>query len=406
MNLYYRQPNYFGEFRCIGSGCPDNCCYNWRIDWKKEEIDKLKTAKNCSPELRELIEKAFAPNEDENLEGWYQVAFNEQRRCPLVTADGLCRIQKELGVEYMSNTCMIYPRTYFAAEPVIYRSCYSSCREIMRHLINDEKSMELINVGVRHKETVNAQQYTEENIAAHPVLKYRGELLEFFYEIIADKKHDVETNIILGALAAQALTKLVDKGDADKIPETLKQLRSQMHNGAQLRSIENIKPNYYLRFGVIGKILSQITEYSMISTLNDQTGIPNIDLYDTAAERLNEIFKDRPFYLRNIALNLLIELGIPLHFAKKTIFENYSLFAVVIACIKLNMIALAVTGRGEVNMNLYGRPLHYDGEDKFVGLTAIICRSLCQSPEKQEAVLKLLEEHKFTSPAYIALLVK
>jgi len=404
MNLYFRQPNYFGEFRCIGSACQDNCCRDWRIDWKKDEIDKLKTAENLSPELKDLIEKAFVKSDI--ADGLYLISLNEKKSCPFQTEEGLCRIQRELGVEYMSNTCMVYPRKYFAAEPVIYRSCYSSCREIMRRLINDEKSMELINVGVRHKETVSAQQYTEESIAAHPVLKYRGELLEFFYEIIADKRHDVETNIILGALAAQALTKLLDKGDADKIPETLKQLKSQMHNGAQLRSIENIKPNYHLRFGVIGKILGGITGYSMISTLNDQTGIPNIDLYDKASERLNEIFKDRPFYLRNIALNVLIDLCIPLTFITKTILENYSLFAVVFACIKLNMIALAITGRGEVNLDLFGTKLHYDGEDKFVGLTAMICRSLCQSPEKQKAVLNLLEEHKFTSPAYIALLVK
>ncbi len=402
--MYYRQPNYFGEFRCIGSDCPDNCCRDWRIDWKKEEVDKLKTAENCSPELKEIIEKSFASNEA--LDGLYQVALNEKRSCPLLTEEGLCRIQKELGVEYMSRTCMVYPRTYFAVEPVVYRSCYSSCREVMRHLINDEKSMELINVPIKQIETVGARQFNDKALAQYPEFKYHKELFEFFYEIIADKRHDVETNIILGALAAQALTKLVGKGDADKIPETLKQLKSQMHNGAQLRSIENIKPNYHLRFGFIGKILGGITGYSMISALNDKTGIPNIDLYDTAAERLNEIFKDRPFYLRNIALNIMIEFCVPFKFANKTIFENYSLFAVVIACIKLNMIALALTGRGEVNLNLFGNPLHYDGEDKFVGLTAIICRSLCQRPEKQEAVLKLLEEHKFTSPAYIALLVK
>lgn len=403
MNMYYRQPRYFGEFRCIGSGCPDNCCRDWRIDWKKEEIDKLKTAENCSPELREIIEKAFVPNETNEL---YRIDLNEKKSCPFLTGEGLCYIQRELGVEYMSHTCTIYPRKYFAANPAFYRSCFSSCREIMRRLINDEKSAELINIPVKKPETVTAELYTPEGIAANPELKYYGELLEFFYEIIADKRHDVETNIILGALAAQALTKLVGKGDADKIPETLKQLKAQMHNAAQLKSIENIKPNYHLRFGFVGKILGGMVGYSMISTLNDQTGTPNIDLYNKASERLNEIFKDRPFYLRNIALNLLLELHIPFIFLKKTIFENYSLFAVIFACIKLNMIALAVTGTGEINLDLFGNKIHYDGEDKFVGLTAMICRSLCQSEEKQKALLKVLEEFKFTSPAYIALLVK
>ncbi len=402
--MYYRQPEYFGDFHCIGSDCRDNCCRDWRIDWEKKEIDKLKTAEDLSPELKELVEKSFSPEKD--MDGIYKITLNESRSCPFLTEEGLCRIQRELGAEYMSRTCMVYPRKYYAAESAVYRSCYSSCREIVRRLLNDEKAMELVNAGVRKREVVGTRVFTEESLAAHPELKYRGELFEFFYEVIGGKKLDIETSIILGALAAQALTKLVDKGDADKIPETLKQLKAQMHNAANLRSIENIKPNYHLRFGFIGKVLSGITGYSMINALNDRTGTPNIDLYDAAAERLGEIFKDRPFYLRNIALNLLLELSVPFNITEKTIFENYSLFALVFACVKLNMTALAITGKGEVELNLFGTPLHYDGEDKFVGLTAMVCRSLCQSPDKQKALLKLLADFKFTTPAYIALLVK
>ncbi len=407
MNTYYRQPNYFGDFHCIGTSCPDNCCYGWRIDWEKEEVDKLKTAEGCSPELREIIGKTFVPNEGEDREGWYQVAFDEHRRCPLLTADGLCRIQRELGVDYMSQTCMNYPRKYILVEPTAYSVCQSSCREVMRHLINDEKAMDLTNILIKQVKTVsNVVADMPEDIAAHPELKYRAELLEFFYEIIADKRHAVETNIILGALAAQALTKLVDKGDVDKIPETLKSLKSQMHNAAQLKAIDNIKPNYTLRFEFIGLLLQRIVGFSMISLLNDQTGTPNIDYYNIASENLNEIFKDRPFYLCNIALNLLFEFAVPFNFKDSTIFENYSLFAVAFACLKLNMIALALTGKGEINLNLYGNKIHYDGEDKFIGLTSVICRGLCQNPTKQKTYLDLLKKFKFTSPAYIALLVK
>ncbi len=404
MSIYYRQPRYFGDFHCIGNACKDNCCWGWRIDWKKEEIDKLKTSENCSPELKELIDKSFVTNEAR--EGMYRVEFDEKGKCPLLTENGLCRIQMELGVEYMSKTCMIYPRKYILAGSFLYRICGLSCREVMRHLLNDEKSMDLINVPIKPNETLRVKVDSQEDLAEHPELTYRGELLEFFYEIIADKKHDVETNIILGALAAQTLTKLVDMGDADKIPEVLKSLKAQTHNGANLKMIENIKPNYHLRFGFIGKTLNELVNFSMISTLNDTSGTPNIVFYNAASEHLNEIFKEHPFYLRNIALNLLLEFAVPLKFKDKTIFENYSLFAVTFACIKLNMIALAMNGTGEVNANLYGNKFHYNGEDKFYGLTSIICRTLCHNPDRQKALLKLLEDYKFTSPAYLALLVK
>lgn len=404
MNIYYRQPRYYGDFHCIGNACKDNCCWGWRIDWKKEEIDKLKTAENCSSELKELIDKSFVPHEAQ--EGMYRIKFYEQEKCPFLDVDGLCRIQKELGVEYMSKTCTIYPRKYFFTGSVIYRMCVVSCREIMQYLVNDEKSMDLINVRPKQSGTLQVKVDSQKDLAEHPALKYRAELFEFFYEMIADKKHDVETNIILGALAAQSLTKLVDMGDADRIPETLKSLKAQTHNGAHLKTIENIKPNYHLRFGFIGKILQAVVSFSMIGTLNDPSGTPNIIYYNAASERLNEIFKERPFYLRNIALNLLLEFSVPFNFKERTIFENYSLFAVTFACIKLNMIATALNGDGEVNANLYDNKFHFDGEDKFYGLTSIICRSLCHNPERQKFLLKLLEDHKFTSPAYLALLVK
>lgn len=404
--MYLRQPRYFGDYHCIGNACPDNCCYGWRIDWTKEEVDKLKTAENLSAEFRELIEKMFVPNEA--LEGSYRIKFNEKGKCPLLTEDRLCRIQRELGVEYMSETCMIYPRYYFLSNDIVYCHCYSSCHEIMRRLINDEKAMDLINVQIKQSDTLRgAITDSQEMLTAHPELKYRGELSEFFYDIIADKKHDVETNIILGALAAQALTKLVDMGEIDKIPETIKSLKAQMHNGAQLKAIENIKPNYHLRFGFIRKLLTEKVGYSAVETLSDQTGTPNVMLYNTGNDHLKKIFKDRPFFLRNIALNLLFEYLVPFRFMDKTFFENYSLFAAAYACIKLNMISIAINGKdGKLDVKMNGNKLHFEGDERFINLTSRICRYLCQNAEKQKAILDLLKENKFTSPAYLALLVK
>ncbi len=404
--MYYRQPRYYNDFHCIGNACVDNCCYGWRIDWKKSEIDKLKTAENISAEFMELIEKSFVPIE--NHKEAYRIEFNEKGKCPFLTNDSLCRIQRELGVEYMSDTCMIYPRKRIVTDKVVYCFCYSSCREIMWYLMNDEKSMDLINVPVKHSEILHGViKDSSERLTIHPELKFREELFEFFYDTIADKKHDVETNIILGALAAQALTKLVEIGESDKIPETIKSFKAQMHNGAQLKIIENIKPNYHLRFGFIGKILKEIVGYSMVGLLNDKSGTPNINYYNIASEHLNEIFSDRPFFLRNIALNLLFEFIVPFSFTDKKIFENYSLFAVAYACLKLNMISIAINGKdGKYNINMDGNRFHYEGDDRFINLTSRICRPICQNYEKQKVILKLLEENKFTSPAYLALLVK
>lgn len=403
--MYYRQPRYFGDFHCIGNACPDNCCYGWRIDWTAEEVNKLKNAENISPELKELVEKSFKENTD--LEGQYQIKFDENGRCSFLAEDGLCRIQRELGVEYMSETCMVYPRKYIVVGDSVNSFCNMSCREVVTRLINDEKAMDLVNLPVKEEKTLrkNVSFDTPEKLALYPERKYRKELMTFFYDILSDKRHDVETNIVLGALAAQSLTKLVDNREIDRIPEALKSLKAQMHNAAQLKMIENIKPNYHLRFGMVGHLMKTMVGFSVVNALNDETGTPNIDYYNTAYTKLNEIFKDRPFYLRNIALNLLFELDVPFKYSDSTIFENYSLFVVSYACIKLNMISIAGSD-DELSISVQNQVFHYKGDERFVGLTAIFCRAICQSDIKGELLLAYLRELKITSPAYLALLVK
>lgn len=401
--MYYRQPRYFGNFHCTGPECKDNCCYGWSIAWKASEVEKLKSA-DMSPELRKLVEKSFVPHK--SLEDIYEIKFDERGKCPLVTNDGWCKIQRELGVEYMSNTCMVYPRKYLLANSVVvYSSCCSSCREVMSALMNDERAMDLVNVPIKQRGSLYGTHDKEADLAAHPELKYRVELFDFFYELISDKRNDVETNIILGALAAQSLTKLVENRQYDRIPEALKSFKKQMH-GAALRSVENIKPNYNVRFGLVDKLLLNVVECSFVQFLNDSTGAPNLDYYNAACKRFKEAFKDRPFFLRNLALNLLFEFEIPFKSKDNTIFENYSLFTTAYACIKLNLIAIAFNSDSQITVENEGQSFTYDTEDRFAGLTSIICRSLCQDSPRQKRVLKFLQSNGLTTPAYLALLVK
>lgn len=73
--MYYRQPRYFGDFKCVGGTCTNSCCIGWRIDWAKDEIDKVTSAPECSEELRELVNKSFT--KPDGMEK-YVVALGEE----------------------------------------------------------------------------------------------------------------------------------------------------------------------------------------------------------------------------------------------------------------------------------------------------------------------------------------
>lgn len=403
--MYYRQPRYYNTFHCIGSDCADNCCFGWTIDWRKEEVEKLKNAPNISAEFREFVDNAFVWSGIGLHE--YIVKFDEHKRCLCLTEEGLCRIQKELGAEYLSYICMHYPRIERPTPGVVYRHMNLSCREIIKRLYDKENACDLINVGGGDEFGCRIGHFTNETLQKRPEFAHYGAIFEFFYELISDKRLSVETAITFGALAAQKLTELAANKQYDRIPEALKAFRKQFHDPAQISTIENIKPNYYLKLGFMSELMEKvICVGGTTALLHDSTGTLNIDLYNEGEKKLQEALKGHEFFLRNLALGLLFEFDTPFYLKENTMFENYSLFAVAYGLLKLNLIATCLTDDGIIEYSMYGQKYVYTGEDKIIGITAIICRHICQDSSKEKLVTELLRTFKFTTPAYLALLVK
>lgn len=400
--MFVRQPRYFKDFHCIGSECVDNCCHGWRIDWTNEEVDKLKEAENASPELKELIERSFIPGENGKL----KIKFDDKDNCPFQTSDRLCRIQKELGAEYLSSTCTYYPRIGIIGKTALYRYCFFTCEAVMRILINDDRAMNLVNVDTREKSITLAAKNTMISKPKQPELQYFEEVFEFFYEIIADKKRDVEDSLVLGTLAAQALSKLSEKNKCEQIPEAIKLLKSQMHNGEQLKSIANIEPNYNVKLGILGQLLKLICKNNRRDdptfALIDSEGKYNINLYAEGELALKNHFMERPFAMRNIALNLLFELFTPFGNEDYSIFENYAVYVTTFALLKLNSIAIARIQNKDSQQKNSEEII----ENAIINSASTISRSLCQNINTDKVIMAALSANGMVTPGFLALLVK
>lgn len=204
-------------------------------------------------------------------------------------------------------------------------------------------------------------------------------------------------------MAAQSLTKLVGNKEYDRIPEALKAFRKQFHNPEALRKIAGIKPNYTAKFGLLSVALSKIMPQNFLISLLDNTKTLNIDLYLMGERSLLETYKDSPFFSRNIALNLLLELAIPFKLENKTIFENYSIFVTAYAMFKLNAVATAaLISRAENS----GTNVEYEPDWYLTKTAANISRRICHNDNNLQTILDLLKEFKMNTPAYLALLVK
>ncbi len=392
MNKYFKQPSYFSSFSCMGGKCPVNCCYGWIILWKQEEMDKVLNG-GCSKELADKMKNCFEPIHIYGADQ-FSVKLRDDRGCPMLTEDHMCSIQRELGEDFLGKTCTQYPRKHLLIGDTVHRVCSASCYVVMDKLCNFEKASDLINTSVSAENT-HAKKDSQKSIQERPEKKFRREIFDFFYESLESNKRPFEVSVVLGALAAKNLTKLIERGEIGRIPEAIKIFRAQFNNPDEIEKLQHVKPNYNVKFGLVSEIMEHLSKNNFLDPLRDSQGVFNIDKYNLGLARFNQVFADRQFYLKNIALNNMLDLAFPFsHDFEGSIFENYLYWVASVATIKLLSCAAGLQ-KNEQKI-----------EEVFKITSAYFIRSFCHSPTNIPKVLDLLKEYNITSPAYTMLLLK
>lgn len=331
--IHYIQPRYYKNFTCIGPDCPMNCCFGWRIDWKKDEVEKLKSAE-CSDELKELVNKTFVKASEDSEDYIVDFKFGENNHCPLQDENGLCRIQKELGVDYMSETCMVYPRSTLTSRDFILYNCHLSCIHILDILMNDSHSMEL----ERYTKNVNKKQelhFIDEIILKHPEIEYWRQIFELYYDIISNESHSLETSVNWGSYAAIRLTDVINKGHYDFIPEAIWHIREDVSDKELSDKLETIEPDYDVKLKFVVQLNNITFGSDIFSDIIIDENTVDAEKFKEGERRFNEFFADRPFVFKNIALGLLVNFRMPFRSFEVSIFDNYCYYIAAFVGIKL-----------------------------------------------------------------------
>ena len=120
-------PDYYKEFTCIGGACPDTCCAQWEV---VVDDDTAALYASVPGDLGEKLRSAMTLDEDGD-----RILQFSQGRCPLLTEDSLCSVQKALGHEALCRTCREFPR--LCQDYSIFRehSLSLSCPEAARLIL-------------------------------------------------------------------------------------------------------------------------------------------------------------------------------------------------------------------------------------------------------------------------------
>lgn len=121
------EPSYYRQFRCIAGNCPDSCCKEWEIQVDAETAARYRSLPgNLGERLRQVL-----VDEDD---GSASMTISEGR-CPMWQADGLCRIQAELGEDALCQVCRDFPRLRHDYGDFVELGLELSCPEAARLIL-------------------------------------------------------------------------------------------------------------------------------------------------------------------------------------------------------------------------------------------------------------------------------
>lgn len=96
-------PSCYPFFHCIAGQCRHTCCRGWEIDIDEDTLALYQSLPGTlGDDLRSSIEIS------ENRSASFRLT--EDKRCPFLRSDGLCRVILEKGEDVLSDICAMHPR--------------------------------------------------------------------------------------------------------------------------------------------------------------------------------------------------------------------------------------------------------------------------------------------------------
>ena len=126
--MILRKNAYFDQFTCIAAACPDSCCKEWDV-----QVDPASAAfyRSLSGALGDRLRQVLRDRDGDT------VMIIQDGRCPMWRADGLCRIQAELGHDALCHTCREFPRLTHDYGDFMEKGLELSCPEAARLLLSN-----------------------------------------------------------------------------------------------------------------------------------------------------------------------------------------------------------------------------------------------------------------------------
>ncbi len=402
-------PQYMHQFSCVGSDCEDSCCVGWRVNIDEATYKKYNRIQD--QELTPLMDKQVTRNRSNpSQENYAKIKMNPDGACVFLTENKLCHIQINLGEEYLSNTCAIYPRISNEVNGVLERSATVSCPEIARlALLNpDGIAFDEIEESGELRRTIQKKIDTHDKKVSHKLQKYFWELRIFTIQVLQNRAYLLAERLIILGLFFQKVEEHLSNESVGKIPELIAAYTSIIEEGSLKEYLDQIPVQETVQMELVKEMADQRFSQGLNSQrykecytdtlvgLKFITGTPFSEVAKAYPEVYQTYYKpfmaEHEYILENYLVNYVYKNMFPFSGFPK-LFDNFVMLVVHYSMIKLHLIGMSGRHKG-LNIDLVIK----------------LIQSFAKTVEHNQLFLKglfdRLQKNGFTTMAYMAILIK
>ncbi|WP_443659570.1 flagellin lysine-N-methylase [Clostridium algidicarnis] len=402
-------PSYMKDFKCIGQRCEESCCYGWNVDLDKKTYKKYITNQNekLRPLFQTMINRRHNNKSDVN---YAKIKMDSNKGCPFLDENKLCNIHKELGEDYMSDTCSDYPRYTRKVDGMLEQSATISCPEVARlALLNKEGIiLEQIELDKNSRIFINNGLNTEGYLLANRLEKYFWDIRIFNISLLQNRNYSLDDRLIIMGIIYKKIEKLNHEGNNRDIPAMLNVMNDLMKDDSLKQQLKGIPKNTAIQM----KITKELTDKKVLSgvgserylecvieTLNGLGFIEGAKLEDVVEkydDNYNKYFKtyieEKQYILENYLVNEYFRELMPFG-SFNTIWDSYIYIVSIYSMIKLHLIGMS--------------GYHHGLDDELtLKLIQSFSRVVVHTPSYIQSIIKLIKDSGFDSLAHMSILIK
>jgi lysine-N-methylase len=219
-------------FRCIGAICEDTCCNGLNVPLEKAAYERYKSLPDGH--LRSLADQYVVINTSNGSDNLYgKIAMTPSRTCVFLSTERLCSLQKELGPEYLSATCAIYPRVRNEINGRLETSLHLSCPEAARLVLLSPPASK-VDLGGTSVQQVGRFSTLDSEATPSTHMPHRDlrEIRSFVIELLQERTYTLWQRMSLLAVVCDRLDKLSFVEQEKEVPQILRAYRDLIVTGA------------------------------------------------------------------------------------------------------------------------------------------------------------------------------